>query len=124
MRAVGNGESAIYGKLFREHHRSDFIEASAAVFLRNSAAQQANLACLLDQLRHQTGLFVLQVFYERQDFLDDKLLRGLADELLVVGEVGGCKNVMWKGSLEEKAAALGGWFADRCSGHRGLLCRY
>ena len=121
VRAVRNGESAINRKLFREDGGGDLVEARSAVLLGNSAAKQANFAGLLNQLRHQAGLLVFQFLDEGENFLDDKFLSGLADQFLVVGEVGRCKDVLRKGSLEKKTSALGGWFGDRCGGHRRLL---
>ena len=121
MRSVCNRKSAINRKFFRQNRRRDLVEPRPAVLFRNSSAQQSKLPGLFHKLRHQPGLLVLQFLYQRKDFLDDKFLRGLADQLLVVGEVGRCEYFLGKGSLEEKTAALGGCFANRCGGHRGLL---
>src|SRR5579864_1566787 len=117
MRAVRDGESAVNGKLFGEHGGGYFVEASAAILLGNSAAEQTQFARFFHQFRHQARLFVLQILGKRKHLFYNKLFGGLSDKLLVVTEIGGRKYVLGSGGLEKKAAAFGCGFGKHGSGH-------
>ena len=84
MRAVRNSVTAINRKLLGQDGRGDFVETRPTILLGNSTAQQSQLPGLFQQFWHESGLLVLEFFYQRQNFLDDKLLRCLADQFLVI----------------------------------------
>src|SRR5258708_19224229 len=84
-----NREASVEGELFREHRGGDFVKACSAILLGDAAAEKTELAGFFHQRRHQAGLLVFEVFDEGQNFFHDEFFGGLADELLIVAEIGG-----------------------------------
>ncbi len=89
-----DGERCVAGQFFGEDGGGDFVEARAAVFFGNRAAEQADFAGLLQHLRHQVLLCALRVpgSLGTTSFLN-KFLGRLADQALVVGKIRGSKDV-------------------------------
>ena len=104
--AVRHRESAVNRKLFRQHGRGDFVEPRAAEFFRHASAQQAHFAGLFHQRGHQAGLFVLQVFHQRQDFLHHKFFRRLPHQFLVVAQIGRREHIARLRRFQQEAASL------------------
>ena len=95
----------IGGDFFGEHGGGDVIESRAAIFFRDAAAEQADFARLLHQPRHQALFVLFELGDQRDDFLGDEFLGGLADQPLIVGEFGGSEDVFGARRFQQEAAA-------------------
>src|SRR5467141_1359816 len=98
------------------------LSRPAPPYCSGMPAEKTELASFSHQLRHEAGLFVFEVFYEGENFFHDEFFGGLADELLIVAEIGGRKDVLWARSFKEKAAALCRGFGDDCGCHGRAPC--
>src|SRR5713101_4512650 len=117
MRSMSDGKTSVDGEFFRQNGRCDFVQASAAVFFGNPAAHQSELAAFSNQLRHQARFFVFQILRERQNLFQNKFFRGLADELLIVSQVGGRKYILRSGGFKQKTSAFCRGFGNNAGGH-------
>lgn len=93
MRAERDHERRIGAEFFGNDGHRDFVEGRAAVFFGNARAQQAYLARLADQLRHQAFFVLFELRDVRDHFLGEELFERAAEEALVVGEIGGREDV-------------------------------
>jgi len=106
VRAVRHREAAVNRKFLRQNRRGNFVQARPAILLGNAAAHQTDFAAFFHQRRHQPGLLVLEVFDEREDFLEDKFLGGLPDKPLIVAQISGREDVARLRRFEKKTAAF------------------
>jgi len=120
---VAHSKRSVRRQFLGELHGRNLVQARAAVFIRHTAAEQSDFARLLQKLRHQAGLVLLEIGNRRHYFVSDKLLRRLADEFLIVGEIGGRKDILGRAGLnQETAAARRGPWQRRC-GHESSSAR-
>ena len=119
MRAVRHREPAVDGEFFGENGGGNLVETSAAIFLGNTATHQADFAAFFHQLGHQSGLFIFEFFDEREDFLQDKFLSRLPDQLLIVRQVRGREDIARLRRFQEKAASLCCRLGEGSGGHLG-----
>ena len=119
MRTVRHREPAVNRKFFRQHCRGNFVQPRAAILLGNTTTHQTDFATFFHQLGHQPGLFVFEFFDERKNFLEDKFLSRLPDQLLIVRQIRGREDVARLRRFQEKAASLCCRLGEGSRGHLG-----
>jgi hypothetical protein len=118
VRAVRYRESAVNRQLFRQYGCGDFVESRAAEFFRNAAADEPDFGGFANEFRHQTGLLIFEIFDERQNFFHYEFFCRLADQFLIVGEVGGREHIRRRGRFQQKASAFSRCSIQSSRGHR------
>ena len=112
-----DGKGRVARQFFSEDGGGDLVETRAAVFFRNRAAEQADLSCLLQHLRHQSFFVRLELRHVGQNLFLDEFLGRLANQALVVGNIRGSKDVLGTGGRDEKGSSAIKSLGNRCRGH-------
>ena len=112
MRAHADAEGGVGGDFFGKHRGRDPVEPRAAILLRHAATQETDLSRCLEQLRHQALFVLLELGDERNDFLGDEFLGHLADQPLIVRQLGGREDVFGARRFQQKTAT--GRCGPRC----------
>ncbi len=119
MRSVRHCETAVNRQFLRQHRGGNLVESRAAVFFRHAAAHQTDFAAFFHQLDHQSWLLVFKVLDAGKNFLKDKFFRRLADQLLIVRQVGRREHIARLRRFQEEAASLGCGLGESSGGHLG-----
>ena len=112
-----DGKGRVARQFFSEDGRGDLVETRAAVFLRNRAAEQTDFSRFLQHLRHQSFFVRFELRHVGQNFFLNKFLSSLADQALVVRNIGGSKDVLGAGGRDEKRSSAIESLGNRCRGH-------
>ena len=112
-----DGKGRVARQFFSEDGRGDLVETRAAVFFRNRAAEQADFSGFLQQLRHQSFFMRFELRHVGQNLFLNEFLGGLADQALVVSDIGGSKDVLGCGRRDEKRSSAIESLGNRCRGH-------
>ena len=105
MSAPGGGEAGVFGDVVGDDGGGDFVHFEAAVGFGNFGRAEAEFAGFLQQVAGDGEVLVLDLLDVGKDLVDGKLLRRLADELVLLGEVFGSEDFVGAAFFEQKAAA-------------------
>ncbi len=103
--APGGGEARVLGDVVGDDGGGDFVHFEAAVGFGNFDAAQSQVASLLQQIASDGEILVLHLLDVGQDFVDCEFLRGLPDQLMLLGEILRRENLVNLALFEQKAAA-------------------
>ncbi len=113
--APGGGEAGVLGDVVGDDGGGDLVHLQAAVGFGNLDAAQAQVAGLLQQIAGDGEVLVLDLLDVGKDLVDREFFRGLADELVLLGEIFGSEDFVRLALFEQKAAA-GNLGAGNCGG--------
>jgi len=85
--AVADRERRVHRQLFRHDRGRNFVEPQSAESFRHARGEQAEVRRLFQEAGHQPFFVKFQFRGERQNFLRNKFLSRLPDQLMVVRQI-------------------------------------
>ncbi len=114
--APSGGKAGVLGNVVGNHRGGDFVHLQAAVGFRNFGGTEAEFPGFLQQIASDGEVFVLDLFDVGKNLVDGKLLRRLANQLMLLGEIFRSEHFVGAALFKQKTAA--GDFGTRNCGCR------